>query len=379
MDPNGMPYHISLNFDEDVGYGFNDASVPEPCSAVSFGGSSYASSSFGPHTPLSSPSTPSRSGSLDYGSSFASSIDGLSFEPSPPSSATSTYFPTSLKTSDVSDFAHPSFPMTPPRGQLRFSGHPISGCGAPLAPSPMDFCLYMNGLGSQSLLSTPSGLVKLDEPSDAWSIFLEPDSPISRSKKRSAPRLLEPFEPIKVEDEDVMTPPSTPWAPPRKRSRMEDVRQRTADLRKAQQRPQSDPRARERRSKQRLAPAMESDGMITLAKAGAHKCDWEGCDAKPFQRREHMKRHVTSVHLKVGWSYCEFCNNRPFNRVDNYITHMRLHTLNRGSGKAQYVPAAVEEYKRLIKARKIRKFRKRRAEDDAISLVGDAKEARRSG
>lgn len=293
MDPNRMPYHMSLNFDEDVGYGFNDVSLPEPCSAVSFCGSSYAPSSFGPHTPLSGPSTPSRSASLDYGSSFASSIDGLSFEPSPPSSATSTYFPTSLKASDVSDFTHPSFPMTPPRGQLRFPGHPMSGCGTQLAHSPMDFCLYMNGLGSQSLSSTPPGLVKLDEPPDAWSIFPEPDSPISWSKKRSAPRLLEPFEPIKVEDEDVMTPPSTPWVPPRRRSRMEDARQKTADLRKAQQRLQSHPRARERRAKQRLSPEVENDGMITLAKAGVHKCDWEGCDAKPFQRREHMKRHVT--------------------------------------------------------------------------------------
>lgn len=81
----------------------------------------------------------------------------------------------------------------------------------------------------------------------------------------------------------------------------------------------------------------------------------------------------------MGWSYCEYCNNRPFNRVDNYITHMRLHTLNRGSGKAQYVPEAVEEYKRLIKARRIRKIRKRRTEDDAISLAEDPKEGRRSG
>ncbi|KAF4119895.1 hypothetical protein GMORB2_3583 [Geosmithia morbida] len=74
-----------------------------------------------------------------------------------------------------------------------------------------------------------------------------------------------------------------------------------------------------------------------LRRRGLFTCD-RGCK-KTFCRREHLRRHNTTVHGEKPLYVCEFCGKRMA-RQDNLYTHRRLHT-NR-TGKIQFVPEAVD-------------------------------------
>ncbi|KAI0066657.1 hypothetical protein BV25DRAFT_1796900, partial [Artomyces pyxidatus] len=58
-----------------------------------------------------------------------------------------------------------------------------------------------------------------------------------------------------------------------------------------------------------------------------HVCQVEGC-AKCFKRREHLKRHVVSIHTYEKPFECdaEGCDKR-FTRHDNLLQHQRVHRL----------------------------------------------------
>jgi hypothetical protein len=248
-------------------------------------------------------SSPPFSTSFDFGFSFASSVDTVPFALSPPSSATSTYFPMTPKTGPVSDFVYPGFPVTPSRGPLDFSGFPLSSCATQLTPSQtMDCSFSVNQLSLYPQLATPSPSAQYDHLSGAASHWMSPDSPIS-FEQLSPTRLtgaaqLVKQEPRSVKQEPRENPmtPMTPSTPARKRALVDEARNLTTALqRQMRQCSPSPTRPRVKREKKRRTVRM-GDGSFTadsVEPASSHKCPIEGC-SKRYRRSEHMKRHVNT-------------------------------------------------------------------------------------
>ena len=302
MDLTDLPMlNIPLNFGNDGDFDFNG--LPTGWSSGSISGSSYASSSFGPHTPTSGRSSPPFSTSFDFGSSFASSVDTVPFDLTPPSSATSTYFPMTPKTGPVSDFVYPGFPATPSRGQLDFSGLPLSSCATQLTPSQtmdMDCSFAINQLGLYPQLATPSPSAQYDHLSSAASHWMYPDSPIrfeqlSPTRLTGAAQLVKQGpQSVKQEPQESPMTPMTPSTPTRKRALMDEARNRTTALQQqVRQCSPSPTRPRIKREKKRRTFRM-GDGSFAadnIEPASSYKCPVEGC-SKRYRRSEHMKRHV---------------------------------------------------------------------------------------
>jgi hypothetical protein len=286
--------NVPLDFDDSVNFDFND--LPERCSSASISGCSSASSSFGPHTPTSDRSTPFLSASLDFGSSFASSVDTVPFDLTPPSSAASNCFPMTPRGGNVTDFGYSGFPATPSR-QVSFSGHPFSSCGTQLAhQQAMDSGFYPNHLGASPFMSTPSSVTQFDQSSDlAW---MHTDSPISfEDHSSSSPsRLVDPFRSAKSEAEAGMMSPSMRSSAARKRAAIGEARHKTTALHQAQQR--SQPNVRRQIKKERRLRSLETGGgsmaMGSVEPPNRHYCPEEGCNKGPYQRKEHLKRHIDS-------------------------------------------------------------------------------------
>ncbi len=289
----------NYDFVDDAGFDFN--ALPAGCPSGSTSGSSYASSSFGPHTPTSGQSTPPFSTSFDFGSSsFASSVDSDQFGLTPPSSATSTYFPmTPVAESVVSDFVNPVFPVTPSRGQFEFPSHPLSSCGPQLTPPQnMDCNFLINQLGPLPVLSTPSAIAQINRFSDVASHWAYPDSPISFELHHSTAALAGSFQPIKQEpDEDRMASSIlSSHTTARRRALLSEARRRTTVLQQEVQKgsPNIKRTTRIKREKKARAVVPEEDhsyGVDSIEAASAFKCLAEGCP-RVYRRNEHMKRHM---------------------------------------------------------------------------------------
>ncbi|KAI0448998.1 hypothetical protein F5B21DRAFT_495711 [Xylaria acuta] len=75
---------------------------------------------------------------------------------------------------------------------------------------------------------------------------------------------------------------------------------------------------------------------------GKYECQWPGCKGKKrgFKRQEHLKRHENTVHLLLSHCRCPFCIAKPFNREDNFRTHVLLHTKKGGTSRTKYHPDA---------------------------------------
>ena len=292
--------HVAAyDFADDAGFDLN--TLPARCPSGSISGSSYASSSFGPHTPTSGRSTPPFSTSFDFGSSFGSSVDSGPFGLTPPSSATSTYFPMTPNTGHVvSDFGNPVFPVTPSRGQFEFPSHPLSSCGPHLTPSQsMDCNFLINQLGPLPVLSTPSAVAQFNRFSDVASHWAYPDSPISFDQQQaSTAALAGSFQAIKQEPEsDTMTSSVLSLhTTARRRALMGEARRRTTVLQQEVQKgsPPTRRTTRIKREKKACAAAPENDhsyAVDSIEPASAFKCLAEGCP-KVYRRNEHMKRHM---------------------------------------------------------------------------------------
>ncbi|KAK4156386.1 hypothetical protein C8A00DRAFT_30780 [Chaetomidium leptoderma] len=363
--------NISLDLGDEVDFSFG--SLPAGNSG-SISGSSSASSSFGPHTPTSERSTPPFSTSFDFGSSFASSVDAVPFDLTPPSSATSTYFPMTPETGNVSGFGYPVFPATPSRGPFDFSGHPLSSCGMQLTPSQNTDCSFLAHLfGPHPLPSTPSVLTQFDHTSDTASHWMYPDSPISFEQQQSPTRFVGTVRSnkqdsiehdwIKQELEDDMMPPSTPSDMARKRVLMGQVRHRTTALQQQVQQCQSFSAPRRIKVEKRARAVATESRSIAVDKvepASTFRCPVEGCKVKPYRRNEHMKRHIQTVHQK-SLHRCQFCKHTA-NRKDNWVAHLKLHTLSRlktGGSKPRvdFYPAAVLLYEEEMKKNAFRRRR----------------------
>jgi hypothetical protein len=265
----------------------DDFGLPAGASAANMRSSSLAASSYTPQTPTSDRSSLSFSASFDLASSFASSVDPVPFDLTPPSSATSTYFPMTPAGS-FSEAVHPAFPVTPSR-QLGFRGQPLSSPGSQMTPSQtMEYDFFVNQLGSHSLISTPSALARSNHMSDTTSHWAYPDSPISFDQQ-SPSSVHSSMEWVKHEREEngMDMPASTA----RRRTLMAEARQRTTALRQqVEQCSAANPRVRTKREN-KAHTAISVDGKVRVARAGAFKCP-RGCRDKVFQRKEHMMRHV---------------------------------------------------------------------------------------
>ncbi|KAK3298017.1 uncharacterized protein B0H64DRAFT_136209 [Chaetomium fimeti] len=345
--------NLSLDFGNDADFDFNSLGAGWPSGSVS--GSSCASSSFGPHTPTSGRSTPHYSASFDFSSSFASSTGVVPFDPSPPSSATSTYFPMTPKSSNVSNFVYPVFPATPSRGQLVFSCDPLSSYTAQLTPSQnMDCSFPMNHVDSHSYLAASSALGQYDHLPNGVSHWTYPDSPISFDQHSPA-GAAQSVQSIKQEfDEDMMTP-MTPSVATKKRVLMDETRHRAMALQQQmQQCSPSKSRTRAKRAKKRRTGAAGDDNfsMDAVEPATKCKCPVEGCD-KRYRRSEHMKRHIQSVHeMSVEKLFrCDWCPHTS-NRLDNLTAHIKLHWAPRehpgSKPRVKYCPAARLQWEKMV-------------------------------
>ncbi|KAK8062613.1 zinc finger protein odd-paired-like (opl) [Apiospora hydei] len=79
----------------------------------------------------------------------------------------------------------------------------------------------------------------------------------------------------------------------------------------------------------------ESISVTKIAKP-RYRCNWPGCASeKVYKRKEHLRRH------------CQFCNKKPFNRHDNYVSHLNRHAYqNPRTGRTKYFPEALPVYLR---------------------------------
>ncbi|KAK4226489.1 hypothetical protein QBC38DRAFT_229865 [Podospora fimiseda] len=339
----GLPLNNGqLMFDEDellFGYG----SMPGPGLAsngsVSSAASSYASS-FGPHTPLSGTSTPSRNGSFDFNTSRNGSMDSNAsfdtntFDLSPPASTNSSYFPTNIKNEDGSDMCQSAFPLTPSR-------HPINSWESQMSPSSSMDYYYPESLSQHTLVSTPPGLVLVGQTWESqWGPkWVHGDSPINFENKITPTGLSVSIHGLKIEGSDQHEFEA-------KRIRMEEAKLRATDLMhqmQQDQRPAVMRSVRMRPVKQQRSrrPTQESDiGTITQS---VHHCDYPGCTDGPYRRNEHLKRHQKSKHGDDRYP-CEYCD-KVVNRKDNWRSHLLLHTQQRGkNGRVKFNPNSIKTF-----------------------------------
>ncbi|KAK3990532.1 hypothetical protein QBC44DRAFT_239095 [Cladorrhinum sp. PSN332] len=341
----------SLAFDEDELL-FSYGSVPGPVTAsngsLSSGASSYASS-FGPHTPLSGISTPSRNnsfdfnasrnGSLDSTSSFATTIDTNPFDLSPPASTTSSYFPANFKADDGSDICQSGFPLTPSRSQL----HSINTWESQMSPSSTMDYYFQEGLSQHTLMSTPPGPVPTGQ---AWEYgwgpkWVQGDSPIN-FEKHTPTRLAHSIHGLKIEESEQHEFEA------KKRMLVEEAKLRATALHQMQQE-QEHHRSTAMRSvrtrtvrQQRSRRPPQDSGIGTIVQSVYH-CNLPGCTDGPYRRHEHLIRHQNSKHGDERFP-CEYCD-KVVNRKDNWRTHLFLHTQQRGkNGRVKYNPNAIKAY-----------------------------------
>ncbi|KAK3314774.1 hypothetical protein B0H66DRAFT_627489 [Apodospora peruviana] len=328
---------MHLSFNDNSSFSFSSHTMGDSSSSST--SSSCHSSNYCPHTPTSGRSTP-RSNSLDFGSSFSSS-GSFAVHLTPPSSATSAYFPRDLNmTGDGSDFLQT--PVTPTRDHMRtnFSDlslggcdgqPPIKGSGSPLCSintaAWLEYPDYFSfeDVQSRGMLFTPDPTAPTRCDLEASSMWCNPDSPfgfenLSNSTSRSVKR-----EPIRGQ----------PMAP-----NLDKFRQNTARLHEAQR--TSTTRVKKQIKRKGLSPAPTH----TVAKKSSHICDFLGCTLS-YQRLEHLKRHQKTIHQMPGEvgpsSYkCPLCQAKPFNRLDNWKIHAQLHcNPSRRSPRVKLIPGAM--------------------------------------
>ncbi|KAK3344347.1 hypothetical protein B0T25DRAFT_573295 [Lasiosphaeria hispida] len=330
-----------LEFDDGQGFGFDSQALGfPPSSAHSF---SSASSS-GPYTPTSGRSTPRNADSVDFSSSFASSVDPFSFDLTPPSSASiSTFFPVEWKTGDACDFFQTGLPITPSRSHMELSGLPYNNYDNQYTPAqPFDLYPFANGLGPSPLPPTPVQVVQVKQEWDQWSNWDHvQESPIS-------------FEELGGFEKHGMTDLVGAVG---RRLFTDTVKEKTTALQRVQN--DSSLRARKRARPEKLMN-------VPFKKEGKNEnfCHYPGCDRK-YKKKEHLKRHVDSAH-KEAKHECSFCG-RIFNRTDNRKQHLLLHSVDRKSGRVRFEEGAAEKLEAEMKQTKPRRGTKAKARAAACS------------
>lgn len=289
--------NMHRDFNRDGDFDFNG--FPADCSSASVSGSSYASSSFSPQTPISHPSTPPLANSLDFGSSFGSSADAIPFDLTPPSSATSPRFPMALKAEGTaSGFVPACFASSSSRGQHGFSSHALASYGTQLTPSDtLDCGFFVNEAGAHSLFSISSSLIQTDQswgkPITHWP---HADGLMSVNGGPSPLRNPSAVQSIRSEAGDEKMPPFLLSAAARKQARFEEARHVTTALHGAQQRSPPIAARPHAKTKKQIGRFATRSGDMTMdsAQAGKFRCPYDGCKTGPYRRKEHLKRHIHS-------------------------------------------------------------------------------------
>lgn len=92
------------------------------------------------------------------------------------------------------------------------------------------------------------------------------------------------------------------------------------------------------------------------------KCNVAGHKKKSFGRREHLKRHETSVHSGLRPFYCKHCEIH-FSRSDNYNSHRETHThKNRKNGRNRYIEEVDIDLKNKKDTKRLKQPRRRLSE-----------------
>ncbi|KAK4187609.1 hypothetical protein QBC35DRAFT_231058 [Podospora australis] len=340
--PSGPAYHMAIHFNnEDNIFGGYNNLTSSSASSVGF---SSGTSSFGPHTPTSSCSTPSRNNSFNYGASFASVSDSTPFEFTPPASATSSYF--GLKTADGSEY-HPSgFPLTPSRSQLGYNGFLPQHYDNQMSSSQALGYYDVNNFTHQPLMATSPALATDGSASETWSQWGQADSPITFDRqtptklappisfdRRTSIKLSRGLHGLQLKelDEKFELKGHT------------GLRQRGREERKAS----LTSRRQHTRKGASIKQEPSGDGAnVEILCASEHYCTFPNCNKGPYKRKEHWRRHVDGHNGELF--ECPFCNRAP-NRSDNFRDHVKLHTKrDRKNSRVKYVPEAVPYYAALM-------------------------------
>ncbi|KAK3371594.1 hypothetical protein B0T24DRAFT_326901 [Lasiosphaeria ovina] len=345
---------LGLGFDDGDGFNFGNSQTVTYLPSRNKS-SSYASS-LGPYTPTSGRSTPPGPGSMDFAHSFG---DSYSFEPTPPSSAVSTYFPMGLKTEDASNFFTPSLPVTPSRNQLDFSGLPYHdfACQLPSSQAPSLYS-FPNDIGPSPFVPTPTQTGQVGETwEESWTAWAQSDSPITFKPQPSPEDSAHQSMAAAIQNqEEGMTPPFTSGVA-RRRLFIGDARQKSTALQRVQ-----GVRTRPKPAKVIDSFVSEEGFAVQKIPSGRFRCDHPQCSSKQYKRMEHLKRHMKSKHGKEEYR-CEFCL-KTFNRNDNRRQHQHLHTLkDRRAPRVKWADGAEqaleEELKQIRTRRRVTTNKKR--------------------
>ncbi|KAJ9138671.1 hypothetical protein NKR23_g8314 [Pleurostoma richardsiae] len=368
---------ISLSASMDMGMDFDDgfALSSHPMTYQSSRGSFSTASSFcGPFTPTSGRFTPvsgrstpqQRPPSMDLDCSFGSTVD---FELTPPSTATSSYFPMHMKGNPVPDMFPRGLPATPTRysnmldvGML----HQDSMDGFTQSQS-MDMYSFSEGLSpSPFMIPTPPQSFHGAPGCDMSAIWsYQPDSPITFLDKQSTPTVptVKSMGSIKIDDLEE----SSRLSGTARRLFVSNAQQRTSALRRATTTP-SIRRSRLEKGEEGFETVDKSGFLVKTIAKGKHVCDFPECRGqnKSFNRMEHLKRHIKTKHQMSVKEYfkCDYCN-KSFSRTDNRRSHMELHT--KKSSRTDYVPEAREALEKERAGIKKRRPRKPKTESEAKS------------
>ncbi|KAI0438525.1 hypothetical protein F4803DRAFT_569511, partial [Xylaria telfairii] len=328
------------DFDEDFSESFSVGTQNVPSLSDSIGPNEP------PYTPISGPSTPAYFIPLEAHNTECGTPSAC-FGLTPPGSSFGGYFPEPKQ-----DPAHYT-------GFDQFLESPSRRDNDPADAIPQQL------MDSYPPLETmpPVGLPPMGLPPMVWN-FDNPtyeapawgwplDGPIHLFTGPDLPRKEQPLQDGYI---SPIPPVPTPSAHQTMHLRVDEVRQKTTALHKAQQR-----RIAKRRKIARVSP--DEDVWIgRREEAGKHKCDHPDCVGKSgFKRSEHLKRHKETVHYIVKLFVCPFCTNHRvrMNRPDNFRSHILLHMRKDGNGRVPHHPGAEDYYNRLMAAVKPRNRRNR--------------------
>lgn len=272
---------ISMEFASDPDFDFNGPPLGWPSGSVS--GSSYTSSSFGPHTPNSGRSTPHFSNSFDYGSSFAS-VEPISYDAAaPPSPTMPTYFHPNNKDGRVSDIIFPACTAPSPWGGVNMLGQSFTGCSSQIMPPQpiMEFSFPSHQMASHHYMPSPPALSQQQHNiSHGPTHWTYPDSPISFGQQSPITR---PVEAMRTSKRESQEQPMTPRSPS-----VAETKRVPETQYKASTKPKRD---RKRRVAAEVGGDEDELAVDAVEPASTFQCPIEGCNNR-YRRTEHMKRHI---------------------------------------------------------------------------------------
>ncbi|KAK4215019.1 hypothetical protein QBC37DRAFT_139557 [Rhypophila decipiens] len=291
-----------LHLDIQLGLNETFGLSPQALSASS----TISSSDYSPFTPTSGRSTPPRCNSMDFSNSFDSYSSMSSYDFTPPSSAVSTSL--SLDSSfggDEYELSLYNFPATPTRTRANpdFGGMSF-GCGSGLQTTPSHAMPHGHTFPEDMFASSFSQAFGCDNNLETSAMWVQPDSPVN-------------FMP---------TPQKAPLRP---LSDDGNLKRMSLALQREQSRsPRKGPVPRSKAKKVTVKRYGYHNGTtsiecVVIPKAARYFCEWPGCE-RNYQRKEHMKRHMDSIHLNIKTEECQWCDHGS-NRGDNFKTHLEKH------------------------------------------------------